>query len=85
MRFALPITVIVGVAAAFVLQVCGHTFYVNHYEFNPAVVEWNEAYKRSDTPAMRRAYRKEEIAHCRTIDLFWFVPGLWNDCGEELK
>ena len=57
----------------FVLQSGARTFYVHYWEFKPAVAEWKEAHARNDQAAMNAAFAKEQIAHDRTFDPFWFI------------
>jgi hypothetical protein len=69
--------------ATFVLQSLGRTIYVNHFEFEPAVIEWNAAHAVGDHDAMVTALDKEMLAHCRTIDPFWFIERWANKCRNR--
>ena len=80
MRF-IPL-VVVALFCAFIGQSLGRTIYINHYEFEAGVSEWNAAHDRGDMAAMRVAYHKELIAHCRTFDPFWFYQPWANNCSR---
>ena len=72
----------VAMICIFFLQSGARSFYVHYYEFQPAAAEWYAARDRHDAPAKRKAYRKERIAHCRTVDPFWFYPAWARDCSR---
>jgi len=67
---------------AFGGQSLARTMYVNHFEFEPARLEWEAAHTRGDRAGMWRAYYKEELAHCRTFDPLWWSGWGEKDCSE---
>ena len=70
-----------GLFCVFMLQSLGRTLWVNHYEFEAARAEWSTAHERGDIAAEWTAYHKEEVAHCRTLDPFWFYQPWANKCS----
>ncbi len=54
----------------------GHSIYVALFEFETARAEWDAAYAQHNQEGMWKAYRKEQIAHCRTGDM---VGWLFHD------
>jgi hypothetical protein len=81
-RYLMPSIVVSFAATVAIFMFCslGRTIYVNSYEFNPAVTEWHAAHDRNDLTGIWAAYRKEVIAHCRTVDPFWFYSKWANKC-----
>lgn len=76
-RFFLVIPFVVFL---FAVQSGVRSHYIHTHEFKPAKSEWDAAYDRSDRAGMLAAFDKEMIAHCRTIDPFWFYSRWANKC-----
>ncbi len=69
----------------FFAQSIWHTMYIHGFEFKPAQVDWESAHAIGDRAGMAAAFEKEKVAHCRTIDPFWFYGPLANKCHGELN